>query len=50
MPLKQGVKIDYNSDSDSQDDGVKKIAKHYGASQIKEPGAKKVSLHTPQLR
>lgn len=48
FPLKEGVRIEDDSDSDSQDDGVKKIAKQY--AQHKEPGTKKVSLHTPHLR
>ena len=36
------------SDSDDDDDGVKQIAKQF--AQQKEPGAKKISMHTPELR
>ena len=36
------------SDSEDSDDGVKKIAKQFAHQ--REPGAKKISMHTAELR
>ena len=45
---KNGQKQMAQSDSSDDDDGVKKIAKHFG--QHREPGSKKVSLTSGELR
>ena len=45
---KNGQKQVAQSDSSDDEDGVKKIAKHFG--QHREPGSKKVSLTSGELR